>query len=61
MNSNYNFSDFSASHLTANNEPQRYDQQLELQQVSTQSIDSAEEKRVEAMLLSHSKYYIYCE
>ena len=61
MNSNYNYSDFSGIHLTANNETQRYDQQLELQQVSTQSIDSAEEKRIEAMLLGHSKYHIYCE
>ncbi len=61
MNSNYNFSDFSGIHLTANNESQRYDQQLEQQQVSTQSIDSPEEKRIEAMLLSHSKYHIYCE
>ena len=61
MNSNYNFSGFSGIQLTANNESQRYDQQLELQQVSTQSIDSPEEKRIEAMLLSHSKYHIYCE
>jgi hypothetical protein len=61
MNSNYNFSDFSGIRLTANNESQRYDQQLQQQQVSTQAIESAEEKRIEAMLLSHSKYHIYCE
>jgi hypothetical protein len=61
MNSNYNYSDFSGIRLTANNESQRYDQQLELQQVSTQSYESQEEKRIEAMLLSHSKYHIYCE
>ncbi|MCW8941749.1 MAG: hypothetical protein OQK93_01085 [Gammaproteobacteria bacterium] len=61
MNSNYNYSDFSGIHLTANNETQRYDQQRELKQVSKQSYESQEEKRIEAMLLSHSKYHIYCE
>jgi len=61
MNSNYNYSDFSGIHLTANNETQRYDQQRERKQVSTQSYESQEEKRIEAMLLSHSKYHIYCE
>ena len=61
MNSNYNYSDFSGIHLTANNESQRYDQQRELQQVTTQPYESQEEKRIEAMLLSHSKYHIYCE
>jgi len=61
MNSNYNFSDFSGIRLTANNETQRYEQRLEQQQVSSQSLESAEEKRIEAMLLSHSKYHIYCE
>ena len=61
MNSNYNYSDFSGIRLTANNESQRYDQQLELQQVTTQTKDTTEEKRIEAMLLSHSRYHIYCE
>ncbi len=61
MNSNYNYSGFSGVPLTANNESQRYDQQLELQQVTTQSKELEEEKRIEAMLLSHSKYHIYCE
>ena len=61
MNSNYNYSDFSGIHLTANNESQRYDQRQQLQQVSTQAFESQEEKRIEAMLLSHSKDHIYCE
>ena len=61
MNSNYNYSDFSGIHLTTNNESQRYDQRQQLQQVSTQASESQEEKRIEAMLLSHSKYHIYCE
>ena len=61
MNNSYNYSDFDGVSLTANNELDHYSSQLELQQVSTYSQESATEKRIEQMLLSHSKYYVYCE
>ena len=61
MSNNYNSSDFVGMSLTANNELEPYDSQLELQQVSTHSQESPTEIRIEHMLLSHSKYYVYCE
>ena len=61
MNDNYNCSDFAGMSLTGNNELEPYGSQLELKQVSTYSQETATEKRIEHMLLSHSKYYIYCE
>ena len=61
MSNNYNSSDFVGMSLTANNELEPYDSQLELQQVSTYSQESSTEKHIEHMLLSHSKYYVYCE
>ncbi len=61
MSNNYNTSDFVGMSLTANNELEPYDSQLELQQVSTHSQESPTEIRIEHMLLSHSKYYVYCE
>ena len=61
MNNSYNYSDFEGVNLTANNELDHYSSQLELQQVSTHSQESATEKHIEQMLLSHSKYYVYCE
>ena len=71
MNSNYNYSDFTGMRLTANNELQRYEtrryesrrdqEQLQLQPVATPAKHADDEKRIEAMLLSHSKYHIYCE
>ena len=61
MSNNYNNSDFVGMSLTANNELEPYDSQLELQQVSTHSQESPTEIRIEHMLLSHSKYYVYCE
>lgn len=54
MNNNDNDADFVAMSLTSNNE-------LELQQVSAYSQESPTEMRIEHMLLSHSKYYVYCE
>ncbi len=61
MSNNYNTSDFVGMSLTANNELEPYDSQLELQQVSTYSQESQTEIRIEHMLLNHSKYYVYCE
>lgn len=61
MSNNYNTSDFVGMSLTANNELEPYDSQLELQQVSTYSQESPTEIRIEHMLLNHSKYYVYCE
>ena len=61
MNNSYNYSDLDGVSLTANNELDHYSSQLELQQASTYSQESATEKRIEQMLLSHSKYYVYCE
>jgi hypothetical protein len=61
MSNNYNSSDYAGMSLNANNELEPYDSQLELQQVSSFSQESPTEKRIEHMLLSHSKYYVYCE
>lgn len=61
MSDNYNNSDFVGMSLTANNKLEPYDSHLELQQVSTCSQESPTEMRIEHMLLSHSKYYVYCE
>jgi hypothetical protein len=61
MNNSYNYSDFDGISLNANNELDHYRPQLELQQVSTYAQESATEQRIEHMLLSHSKYYVYCE
>ena len=61
MNDHYNYSDFAGMNLTASNELESYGSQLELQKLSTYSEESPAEKRIEHMLLSHSKYYIYCE
>ena len=61
MNNTYNYSDFSGATLTANNEPEYYRSKPELQQVSAHAQESPSEKRIEDMLLSHSKYYVYCE
>ena len=61
MNNSYNYSGFDGVSFTANNELDHYNSQAELQQVSTHSQESATEIRIEHMLLSHSKYYIYCE
>jgi len=61
MNDNYNYSDFAGINLTANNESQHHGSQQELRQVSSSSQESATVKRIENMLLSHNKYYVYCE
>jgi hypothetical protein len=60
MNSNYNYSDFSGIRLTANNESQHYDKQLDLQPVTTESVRPQDEQ-YENMLFSDSRYYKYCE
>lgn len=61
MNSSYNYADFAGVSLSANNELEHQRLQPELQQVSTQSAESYSEKRIENMLFSHSKFYVYCE
>lgn len=60
MNSNYNYSDFSGIRLTANNESQQYDRQLDLEPVTTESV-RAQDEQYENMLFSDSRYYKYCE
>jgi len=61
MNTNYNYSDFSELNLTSNNDSQRYEKQLELRQIPSHAEESNEEKHIIEMLLSHSKYHVYCE
>lgn len=61
MNNTYNYSDFSGVALTANNELDPYRSTPELQQVTTHAQESPNEKHIEDMLMSHSKYYVYCE
>jgi hypothetical protein len=61
MNNSYNYADFSGVSLSSNNELEHQRSQPELQQVSTHSAESSSEKRIENMLLSHSKFYVYCE
>jgi len=61
MNNSYNYSDFSGISLTSNNELEYQRSQPELQQRSTHTAGSSIEKRIENMLLSHNKFYIYCE
>lgn len=61
MNNSYNYSNFDEVSLNTDNELDHYSTQLELQQVSASVQESPTEQRIEHMLLSHSKYYIYCE
>lgn len=61
MNNSYNYSDFAGISLTSNNELEHRRLQPELAQVSTYTEESPTEKRIEHMLLSHSRYYVYCE
>jgi hypothetical protein len=61
MNNSYNYADFAGISLSSNNELEYQRPQPELQQRSTHSADSSIEKRIENMLLSHSKFYVYCE
>jgi hypothetical protein len=55
-----NFTDAAATGLTSNEEFETYDYRQELQQ-ATYSQESPAEKRIEEMLFSHSRYYVYCE
>lgn len=61
MNSKYNLSDFVGMNMTASNDKRHYSSQYNTQQASMSSDESVTEKRIEDMLLSHSRYYVYCE
>ena len=61
MNNSYNYADFAGVSLTSNNELEYQRTQPELQLRSTHTADTSIEKRIENMLLSHNKFYIYCE
>jgi hypothetical protein len=64
MNNNFNYSDFAGIRLTANNELDRNSAQNRSQQqtkVITHSYETPTEKQIEEMLLSHNKFYVYCE
>ena len=56
MNEHDNYSNFAEMSFTAGNELESYGSQLELQKVSTYSVDTPTEKRIEHMLLLHSRY-----
>jgi hypothetical protein len=65
MNSNYNYSDFAGIRLTANNEldhnVSHASSQQKLEKAFTHSYETPSEKQIEEMLLSHNKFYVYCE
>lgn len=61
MNSKYNTSDFVGMNLTATKQIEHFENQQRLQQVSVSSSNSVTEKRIEDMILSHSRYYVYYE
>ncbi len=56
MNAHYNYSNFAGMNFTAGNELESYGWQLKLQKVSTYSVDTPTEKRIEHMLLLHGRY-----
>jgi len=55
-----NNTDVAATGLSSKDEYETYDYRQELQQ-ATYTQESPSEKRIEEMLFSHSKYYVYCE
>lgn len=61
MNNSYNYADFAGISLSSNNELEHSRPQPELQQVSSYSSESSADRHIEDMLLSHSRYYVYCE
>ena len=61
MNGKYNSSDFVGMNLTATKQIEHYETRQKLQQVSISAYNSVTEKRIENMLLSHNRYYIYYE
>lgn len=61
MNRNYNYSDFGGIDMTASNKLKHYKSAQKIQQKSMSSNQSDIEKRIEDMLLSHNRYYVYCE
>lgn len=61
MNRNYNYSDFVGMDMSASNKLKHYKSAQKIQQKSMPSSQSDIEKRIENMLLSHSRYYVYCE
>jgi hypothetical protein len=65
MNSNYNYSDFAGIRLTANNELDHSNSpnspQQKREKVFTHSYETPTERQIEEMLLSHNKFYVYCE
>ena len=58
---NYNYANFAVTPPASVNQQEAYDSQLQLQQVPAYTEASPAEKRIENMLLSHSRYYVYCE
>ena len=60
MNNSHNYADFVGMSLHSDEEFEPYGYQLELQTASTPQ-ESTVDNRIEHMLFSHHKYYIYCE
>lgn len=60
MNNKHNYADFVGMSLTSNDEFEPYGYEPELQ-LATYEFETPQEKRIENMLLNHSKYHIYCE
>lgn len=60
MNNSYNLTDFIGMSITSSEEFEPYGYSSELEQADLYEEHSREAK-IENMLLSHSKYYIYCE
>lgn len=61
MNSKHISSNFVGMNMAASNEQEYYGSQQNIPQVSVSSDESAVDRHIEDMLLSHSRYYIYCE
>jgi len=61
MDNSYSNTDFVEMSLNSNDEFEPYGYQANLQLASCIAEQSAQEKRIENMILSHSKYYAYYE
>jgi len=61
MNNTINYADFIEMSVTSDEEFEPYGYSSELETGSSNTYESANEKRIENMLLSHSKYHVYCE
>ena len=61
MNRKYNYSDFVGMDMTSSNRLKHYKSAQKTSQMSLPSYESATEKRIEDMLLSHNRYHVYCE